>query len=110
MMTQTMKTLTLKPNDLIEQLEALAVWTRQTIERNESEDLTEDCQPIGRNYSQETMETFSMVFGHAQLLHTLARHALMLWQGDLSEEQFHHGIDNELEQIENDCQECENED
>lgn len=94
-----MRELTLNPSELIDQLEGLAAWAENIVYNNESTEIDEDCNPIGKNYSQETLETFAAINAHANLLRVLTRNSFLLWQGDFTEEQMHHAIDEDLNKL-----------
>lgn len=90
----------LDPNELIENLNMMAAWTHEILVNNGSDELNEEGGLAYRHYRPETQTVIASAFAYARILHVLSAAIFALHQNDISEEQFHHAIDEGINQLE----------
>ena len=90
----------LDPNKLISNLDMMSGWLLGLIKNNGSQELSDEGGPIYANYSEETMAAMVAAFSHSRCLRVMSACIFRLNQGDFSEEQFHHAIEQGLDMLE----------
>jgi len=90
----------LDPNQLIENLNMMAIWTHDILRNNGSDELNDEGGLAYRDYEPATQTTIASAFAYARILHVLSASIFALHQGDISEEQFHHAIDGGMNELE----------
>lgn len=93
----------LDPNQLIENLNMMAAWTREILANNGSDEVNDEGGLAYRHYRSETQTVIASAFAYARILHVLSAAIFALHQGDISEEQFHHAIDEGMNILEESC-------
>lgn len=88
------------PNDVMRDLGNVSGWIRQNIEHNGSEQLDDEGAPMFKNYGQATIAVFMHSFVYCEILRMLLSAMFQLDQGDITEEQFHHEIDERMAAME----------
>jgi len=91
----------LDPNEAIDQIETLGSWLLEIMANNGSDELNEEGGLAYQHYSPATMTAIASAFAYARLLRMISANIFQLHQGDLTEEQFHHALEegaNELEE------------
>jgi hypothetical protein len=90
----------LDPNQLIDNLNMMATWTHDILRNNGSDELNDEGGLAYRDYEPATQTTIASAFAYARILHVLSSAIFALHQGDISEEQFHHAIDEGMNELE----------
>ena len=90
----------LDANQLINNLDMMARWTHEILRNNGSDELNEEGGLKYRNYEPATQTAIASAFAYARILHVLSAAIFVLHQGDISEEQFHHAIDEGMNRLE----------
>jgi hypothetical protein len=90
----------LDPNQLIGNLDMMARWTHDILRNNGSDELNEEGGLKYRDYEPATQTAIASAFAYARILHVLSAAIFVLHQGDISEEQFHHAIDEGMNRLE----------
>ena len=90
----------LDPNRLISDLDMMSGWLLGLMKNNGSKELSDEGGLIYANYSNETIAAMVAAFSHAKLLRVMSACIFRLNQGDLSEEQFHHTLEQALDMVE----------
>ena len=90
----------LDPNQLIDHLEMMAIWTHDILRNNGSDELNEEGGLAYRDYEPATQTAIASAFAYARILRVLSAAIFELHQGDISEEQFHHAIDEGMNELE----------
>ena len=90
----------LDPNQLIENLNMMAAWTHNLLRNNGSDELNDEGGLKYRDYEPATQTAIASAFAYARILHVLSASIFVLHQGDISEEQFHHAIDEGMNRLE----------
>ena len=90
----------LDPNQLIDHLDMMAIWTHDILKNNGSDELNEDGGLAYRDYEPATQTAIASAFAYARILRVLSAEIFQLHQGDISEEQFHHAIDEGMNRLE----------
>ena len=90
----------LDPNQLIDNLNMMAIWTHGLLRNNGSDELNEEGGPAYRDYEPATQTAIASAFAYSRILHVLSASIFALHQGDISEEQFHHAIDEGMNELE----------
>jgi hypothetical protein len=90
----------LDPNQLIGNLDMMAIWTHDILRNNGSDELNEEGGLKYRDYEPATQTAIASAFAYARILHVLSAAIFVLHQGDISEEQFHHAIDEGMNELE----------
>jgi hypothetical protein len=90
----------LDPNQFIDNLNMMAIWTHDLLKNNGSNELNDEGGPAYRDYEPATQTTIASAFAYARILHVLSAAIFALNQGDISEEQFHHAIDEGMNELE----------
>ena len=90
----------LDANQLIDNLEMMARWTHEILRNNGSDELNDEGGLKYRDYEPATQTAIASAFAYARILHVLSAAIFVLHQGDISEEQFHHAIDEGMNRLE----------
>jgi hypothetical protein len=90
----------LDPNQLIDNLDMMARWTHEILKNNGSDELNDEGGLKYRDYEPATQTAIASAFAYARILHVLSAAIFVLHQGDISEEQFHHAIDEGMSRLE----------
>ena len=90
----------LDANQLIDNLDRMARWTHEILRNNGSNELNDEGGLKYRNYEPATQTAIASAFAYARILHVLSAAIFVLHQGDISEEQFHHAIDEGMNRLE----------
>ena len=90
----------LDANQLIDNLEMMARWTHEILKNNGSDELNDEGGLKYRDYEPATQTAIASAFAYARILHVLSAAIFVLHQGDISEEQFHHAIDEGMNRLE----------
>lgn len=90
----------LDANQLINNLDMMARWTHEILRNNGSDELNDEGGLKYRNYEPATQTAIASAFAYARILHVLSAAIFVLHQGDISEEQFHHAIDEGMNRLE----------
>jgi hypothetical protein len=90
----------LDPNQLIENLSMMAIWTHDLLRNNGSDELNDEGGLAYRDYKPATQTAIASAFAYTRILHVLSSAIFALNQGDISEEQFHHAIDEGMNELE----------
>jgi len=90
----------LNANQLIDNLDMMARWTHEILRNNGSDELNEEGGLKYRDYEPATQTAIASAFAYARILHVLSAAIFVLHQGDISEEQFHHAIDEGMNRLE----------
>jgi len=90
----------LDPVQLINNLDMFAIWTHDLLRNNGSDELNDEGGLKYRDYEPATMTVIASAFAYARILHVLSAAIFVLHQGDISEEQFHHAIDEGMNRLE----------
>ena len=90
----------LDPNQLIGNLDMMARWAHDILRNNGSDELNEEGGLKYRDYEPATQTAIASAFAYARILHVLSAAIFVLHQGDISEEQFHHAIDEGMNELE----------
>lgn len=90
----------LDANQLIENLDMMARWTHEILKNNGSDELNDEGGLKYRDYEPATQTAIASAFAYARILHVLSAAIFVLHQGDISEEQFHHAIDEGMNRLE----------
>ena len=89
----------------------IAAQVEQLIRNNDEEELNDWGDPIGRHYSKETIEEFSIGLLYLRLASVYAQRIDWLLSGDDGEESFHKRLEEDIDEIISKyCQESEEED
>lgn len=89
----------LDPNQFIGNLDMFAGWVLGLIENNGSDEIDEEGGPAHQHYGPATTTMMALSFAQTRLLRVLAVCIFRLNQGDLTEEQFHHELDEAMEKL-----------
>ena len=84
------------PNDVMRDLANVSGWIRQNIEHNGSEQLDDEGAPMFKSYGQATIAVMMRSFVYCEMLRMLLSAMFQLDQQDITEEQFHHEIDEKM--------------
>ena len=90
----------LDPNEAIEKIDTLAGWLLEIMANNGSDELNEEGGFAYQHYSPATMTAIASAFAYARLLRMISANIFQLHQGDLTEEQFHHALEEEADKLE----------
>ena len=90
----------LDANQLIDNLDMMARWTHEILRNNGSDELNDEGGLKYRDYEPATQTAIASAFAYARILHVLSAAIFVLHQGDISEEQFHHAIDERMNRLE----------
>ena len=90
----------LDPNQLIDNLNKMAGWTHEILRNNGSDELNDEGGLKYRDYEPATQTVIASAFAYARILHVLSAAIFVLHQGGISEEQFHHAIDEGMNRLE----------
>jgi len=90
----------LDANQLIDNLDMMARWTHDLLRNNGSNELNDEGGLKYRDYEPATQTAIASAFAYARILHVLSASIFALHQGDISEEQFHHAIDEGMNRLE----------
>ena len=88
------------PNNVMRDLGNVSGWIRQNIEHNGSEQLDDEGAPMFNNYGQATIGVMMHSFVYCEILRMLLSVMFQLDQQDITEEQFHHEIDERMATME----------
>ena len=88
------------PNYVMRDLGNVSGWIRQNIENNGSEQLDDEGAPMFKSYGHATISVFMHTFVYCEILRMLLSAMFQLDQGDITEEQFHHEIDERMQAME----------
>ena len=94
----------LDPNHFIHSLDMFAGWTLSLIHNNGDDEIDDEGAPIHANYSPATLTSIALALAYSRLVRVVAACIFKLHQGDLSEEQFHHEMDEALEMLDKECE------
>lgn len=95
----------LDPNQFIGNLDTFTGWVLQLLENNGSNEVNEEGGLAYQHYGPATMTTLAMAFAQARLLRVLSACIFRLNQGDFTEEQFHHEIEEAIELLDKEAEE-----
>ena len=88
------------PNEFIENLDMVASWLHEILVNNGSNELNDEGGLAYKNYEPATQTAIASAFAYARILRVLSAEIFQLHQGDMSEEQFHHSIDEGMDKLE----------
>lgn len=96
----------LDPNRMVEDLDKFSGWVLNLLENNGSDEIDEEGAPLYANYSSSTQAMLAMAFAQARLVRIISACTFRLHQGDFSEEQFHHAIEEAMDKLEEEASNC----
>jgi len=88
------------PNELINNLDMMASWLHEILVNNGSDELSDEGGLAYKDYEPATQTAIASAFAYARILRVLSGEIFQLHQGDISEEQFHHAIDEGMDRLE----------
>ena len=88
------------PNELIESLDIMAAWLHEILVNNGSNELNDEGGLVYQDYEPATQTAIASAFAYSRILRVLCDEIFQLHQGDISEEQFHHAIDEGMDRLE----------
>lgn len=92
------------PNELINNLDMMAAWLHEILVNNGSSKLNDEGGLAYRDYEPATQTAIASAFAYARILRVLSGEIFQLHQGNISEEQFHHAIDEGMDRLEESIQ------
>jgi hypothetical protein len=87
------------PNEFIESLDMMAAWLHEILANNGSDELNDEGGPAYQDYDTATQTAIASAFAYSRILRVLSAQIFQLHQGDISEEQFHHAIDEGMNEL-----------
>ena len=87
------------PNEFIENLDMVASWLHEILVNNGSDELNDEGGLAYKDYDTATQTAIASAFAYARILRVLSAEIFQLHQGDISEEQFHHAIDEGMNEL-----------
>jgi hypothetical protein len=88
------------PNKFIDSLDMMAAWLHEILANNGSDELNDEGGLAYKDYEPATQTAIASAFAYAKILRVLSAEIFQLHQGDISEEQFHHAIDEGINRLE----------
>lgn len=88
------------PNEFIDSLDMIASWLHEILVNNGSDELNDEGGLTYQDYEPATQTAIASAFAYARILRVLSAEIFQLHQGDISEEQFHHAIDEGMDKLE----------
>jgi len=88
------------PNEFIDSLDMMAAWLHETLVNNGSDELNDEGGLTYQDYELATQTAIASAFAYSRILRVLSAEIFQLHQGDISEEQFHHAIDEGMDRLE----------
>jgi len=88
------------PNEFIDSLDIIASWLHEILVNNGSDELNDEGGPAYQDYDTATQTAIASAFAYSRILRVLSAEIFQLHQGDISEEQFHHAIDEGINELE----------
>jgi len=88
------------PNEFIESLDMVASWLHEILVNNGSDEINDEGGLAYKDYEPATQTAIASAFAYARILRVLSAEIFQLHQGDISEEQFHHAIDEGMDRLE----------
>jgi hypothetical protein len=89
----------LDPNKFIESLDMMAAWLHEILANNGSDELNDEGGLAYKDYDTATQTAIASAFAYSRILRVLSDQIFQLHQGDISEEQFHHAINEGIDEL-----------